>query len=604
MPATLLIILVALVGAAILLLLLLLVNQSGARQATEGMRADQSAFHAQTFKQIQTVLGAQAAFEKSVREAVLKTKDESTRIAAAARSDLADSTQRSMQMVSGQLVELAEAQKTQLECLTRQFAALTVSTEARLEELRATTEQRLDAPGRETRQRIEELRALFEDSQQKAAEAAGQALDEANMAVSQLQQLVHGKLSDALAVQRSQVDSVLERLAGFAEGYVAQLAALKSAVDERLVSYGEDNERRLTQSLASLEAQVRTGLDSLSGRAADTAAVLEQLRGAVSAVARDSDAQKNQMNVLSERFASALAGNERQVETLRAALDEKSAAQLHQALEATSGQMNEVVARQDARLDSLAGQLTSLAEAQEKLSGTVGGYLDEVRGAAETGIRSSLEKQRAEVTGVLHDYQAVVERNAADVQVLVQEFAEFRGDLARLKTIAEAVAARPAAPGPAEPKPGQSSAIPGRSGNAVLLPGGNGRPGEFTWLPIDARYPVGVYERLTRARAAGDTPAVVQAEAELENGLMESARAMHQRYADVPNTAGFSILFLPVEGLYAEVLQHPGLCRALHQEYRVVVAGPSTLETLLADTARRAAAPAAPALAEPPTPQP
>ncbi|MEO0078395.1 MAG: DNA recombination protein RmuC, partial [candidate division WOR-3 bacterium] len=85
-----------------------------------------------------------------------------------------------------------------------------------------------------------------------------------------------------------------------------------------------------------------------------------------------------------------------------------------------------------------------------------------------------------------------------------------------------------------------------------------------------------------QARAAGDAEAVARAGNELETAILNAAAAMRRKYGTLPGVADVAIMFLPVEGLYAEVLLRSALCRSLHRDYRVVIASPATLDTLLA----------------------
>jgi DNA recombination protein RmuC len=115
---------------------------------------------------------------------------------------------------------------------------------------------------------------------------------------------------------------------------------------------------------------------------------------------------------------------------------------------------------------------------------------------------------------------------------------------------------------------------------AIKLPNG---PDEKTplWLPIDAKFPVEDYHRLVAAREAGDADAVASVSKELENRVKSEARDIRTKYVAPPETTDFGILYLPTEGLYAEITQRRGLQEQLQQQYRVMVAGPSTIAALL-----------------------
>jgi DNA recombination protein RmuC len=114
---------------------------------------------------------------------------------------------------------------------------------------------------------------------------------------------------------------------------------------------------------------------------------------------------------------------------------------------------------------------------------------------------------------------------------------------------------------------------------AVRLPGDeNGQP---VWLPIDAKFPIEDYQRLTNAQESGDAVAMEEAMKSLETQLRKSARDICGKYINPPRTTDFALLFLPTEGLYAEAIRRIGLVDQVQRECRVVFAGPTTLAALL-----------------------
>jgi DNA recombination protein RmuC len=114
---------------------------------------------------------------------------------------------------------------------------------------------------------------------------------------------------------------------------------------------------------------------------------------------------------------------------------------------------------------------------------------------------------------------------------------------------------------------------------AVRLPGQD--PSETVWLPIDAKFPQEDYQRLVDAQEMADREQAEKSVRSLEVRIKGEARYIREKYIDPPHTTDFGIMFLPVEGLFAEVLRRPGLCDFLQREYRVVVTGPTTLAALL-----------------------
>lgn len=114
---------------------------------------------------------------------------------------------------------------------------------------------------------------------------------------------------------------------------------------------------------------------------------------------------------------------------------------------------------------------------------------------------------------------------------------------------------------------------------AVRLPGA--AEGEHVLLPIDSKFPREDYERLCDATQASDVELVKTLRKALERRILDEAKDIREKYIDVPNTTDFAILFLPIEGLYAEILSIPGLQERVQHEFHVMISGPATLASLL-----------------------
>jgi DNA recombination protein RmuC len=116
---------------------------------------------------------------------------------------------------------------------------------------------------------------------------------------------------------------------------------------------------------------------------------------------------------------------------------------------------------------------------------------------------------------------------------------------------------------------------------AVKLPGRNGDPREVVWLPIDAKFPLEDYHRLAQAQERGEIPEVETAAKQLDTRIRLCAKDIRDKYLNPPRTTDFAIMFLPIEGLFAEVVRRTALMEILQREYRVIVAGPTTLWAIL-----------------------
>jgi DNA recombination protein RmuC len=115
---------------------------------------------------------------------------------------------------------------------------------------------------------------------------------------------------------------------------------------------------------------------------------------------------------------------------------------------------------------------------------------------------------------------------------------------------------------------------------AIRLPGASNQDTPV-WLPIDAKFPVEDYHRLVEASERGDSDAIETASRQLEATVRLCAKTVRDKYIAPPATTDFGIVFLPTEGLYAEVMRRPGLANVIQRDYRIVMAGPSTLTAML-----------------------
>ena len=113
---------------------------------------------------------------------------------------------------------------------------------------------------------------------------------------------------------------------------------------------------------------------------------------------------------------------------------------------------------------------------------------------------------------------------------------------------------------------------------AIKMPG---EDGSFVYLPVDSKFPGDVYAQLVDAYDTGDPAAIAAAQAMLTTRIKGCAKDIRDKYIDPPNTTDFGIMFLPFEGLYAEVVSRPGLIETLGRDYHVNVAGPSTMAAIL-----------------------
>jgi len=213
--------------------------------------------------------------------------------------------------------------------------------------------------------------------------------------------------------------------------------------------------------------------------------------------------------------------------------------------------------------------------------------LEQMRKTVDEKLHETLEKRLGESFKLVGDQLQAVQKGLGEMQSLANGVGDLKRVLTNVKARGtwgeyqlEAILEQILNPDQYEknvkPKEGSRETVE----FAIKLPGMNGdqRP---VWLPIDAKFPKEDYERLVDAAQVGDADLVKQATAALAREIEKCAGDIHSKYINPPVTTDFAIMFLPTEGLYAEVLRQPGLQDMLQQKYRVVATGPTTLAALL-----------------------
>ena len=237
------------------------------------------------------------------------------------------------------------------------------------------------------------------------------------------------------------------------------------------------------------------------------------------------DLQREKFGQLEEKQSKLVEGTEKKLEEMRIMVDEK----LQKTLNERLGQSFELVSKQLESVQKGLGEMQTLAQ-------DVGGLkkvLSNVKmrgGIGEVQLAMLLEQVLAP-----EQYQANVKTKQGS-----SELVEF------------------------------AIKLPGRDdGNSVV------------WLPVDAKFPKDVYEQLQAAYDLGDLPQIELAQKNLESTIKKMAKDIHDKYIDPPNTTDFGIMFLPFEGIYAEVVRKASLLEDLQRNFKIIVTGPTTLAAIL-----------------------
>nr|MBL8411404.1 DNA recombination protein RmuC [Dechloromonas sp.] len=214
------------------------------------------------------------------------------------------------------------------------------------------------------------------------------------------------------------------------------------------------------------------------------------------------------------------------------------------------------------------------------------GKLEEMRRTVDEKLHATLEQRLGESFKQVSERLEQVHRGLGEMQNLAAGVGDLKRVLSNVKTRGTwgevQLAALLEQLLTAEQFAANVATLPGsneRVDFAIRLPGKD--DGAVVWLPIDAKFPIEDYQRLLEAQERGDAPAVEEASRGIEVRLKHEAKSIREKYVAPPHTTDFAMLYLPVEGLYAEALRRPGLAEALQRDFRVSLAGPTTLAALL-----------------------
>ena len=222
--------------------------------------------------------------------------------------------------------------------------------------------------------------------------------------------------------------------------------------------------------------------------------------------------------------------------------------------------------------------LKHLQESNEK-------KLEQMRQTVDEKLQSTLEKRLGESFKIVGDQLEAVQRGLGEMQSLATGVGDLKKVLTNVKArgtwgeyqlgnILEQILTPDQYAKNVKPKESSDEIVE----YAVRLPG-HGNSSQV-WLPIDSKFPQESYIRLKDASEKSDTDAIEKASAELIRTIKKSAKDISDKYIDPPHTTDFAIMFLPTEGLYAEIVRQPGMLDDL-QHQRIVVAGPTNLSAIL-----------------------
>jgi DNA recombination protein RmuC len=212
--------------------------------------------------------------------------------------------------------------------------------------------------------------------------------------------------------------------------------------------------------------------------------------------------------------------------------------------------------------------------------------LDQMRQTVDEKLQSTLEKRLSESFKQVSERLELVHKGLGEMQTLAAGVGDLKKVLSNVKTrgvlgetqlaaLLEQVMAPEQYEKNVITRPGARERVE----FAIKMPGHE--RGGFVLLPIDAKFPTEDYQRLQAAQEAGDRAALEMAEKALEARVKQEAKNIAEKYVEPPYTTEFALLYVPFEGLFAEILRRPGLFEAVQRQWRVTICGPTTLSAIL-----------------------
>ncbi len=320
-----------------------------------------------------------------------------------------------------------------------------------------------------------------------------------------------------------------------------------------------DTQRELREETS---AQARENRRELGASLVDLGRSLTQQMGTIAGV------QNNQIDAFAQQLAKLTEANEQRLGALR---------------ESNEQRLNAMRESTDLRLESLR---ETLERRLRDLQADNAAKLEEMRRTVDEKLHATLEQRLGASFKQVSDRLEQVHKGLGEMQALASDVGDLKRVLTNVKTrgtwgevqlaslleqllVPEQYACNVA------PVPGSNERVE----FAIRLPGGGDEAP--VWLPIDAKFPREDYDRLVLAQERADPVAAEAAARQLEQRLRLEAKTIRNKYIAPPATTDFALLFLPTEGLYAEIVRRPGLTDELQRTWRVVVAGPSTLAAIL-----------------------
>lgn len=495
---------------------------------------------------------AQEHTERTVREEVAQNRDELGKAAREQRQELTEAFKTFGDSVAQRMTDVAGMQKGQLDVFSGQLTSFAQASGERLDGVRS-----------------------------ESATGAKQLREEVVATLKSISETLTRTMGELANVQKSQLEAFSSQLASFAkasgerlDGVRAESATGAKQLREEVVATLSSISESMTKTMKDLAIAEKVQLDAFSG----------------------------QIAALTKTSGDKLDGIRAESATGAKQLREEVIVALKGITEATTKTMGELAHLQKVQLEAMSVAIAKLSDSNEKkleaVRVTVEGklqsmqidnakQLDQMRQTVDEKLQGTLEKRLGESFKQVSERLELVHKGLGEMQTLATGVGDLKKVLTNVKTRGTWGEVQLGALLEQVLNPDQfSTNVATKDGGervefAIKLPGQGVDKDETVWLPIDAKFPVEDYQRLIEAQERADVEGVEVAGKQLENRVKACARDISHKYLNPPKTTDFGILFLPIEGLFAEVIRRTGLTEVIQRECRVIIAGPTTLWSIL-----------------------
>jgi DNA recombination protein RmuC len=419
--------------------------------------------------------------------------------------------------------------------------------------------------------------------------------------------LSRGEQGKASSEQRQELSAAFKTLGDSVGQRINDVASLQKTQLESFAAELSQFTRESGSRLDTARTESATGAKQLREEVVATlGAISDAIRKTVGELASTQRLQFEAFAAQLTSFAKAsgekLDGSRTEAATDAGRLREEVVAALKGITDITTKTMGELANVQKGQLEAMASAIEKLAESNEKkleaVRTTVEGelqsmkadnatQLEQMRLTVDEKLQGTLEKRLGESFKQVSERLEQVHKGLGEMQSLATGVGDLKKVLTNVKTRGTWGEVQLGALLEQVLSPDQWASNVSTKGNAervefaVKLPGQGAEKSEIVWLPIDAKFPVEDYQRLIEAQERADLEGIEAAGKELENRVRGCAKDICEKYLAPPNTTDFGILYLPIEGLFAETIRRTGLIEGIQRNYRVIVAGPTTLWSIL-----------------------